>query len=422
MLLNYNQKVGLILKKISIFIAFLYFVVSLSAQETDTQKVFRLLDLDTNGYIPKALSSQFCEKRKESRSVKNFSFQEKKNLADALYLKSNIAYDVENSDPAYDIRLELDLYNQGYYQQQKNLKKRGLEKKILFYKTLQGIEVLQKKYEFAKIQKYQNSLSVSDLLLELKFYELCYNNAYRRLKAGLITKNDFELYKMNLQNVKDKLVYFQYKTLLKIPMNVVLFLNNIENIKLVKREKLFELLHEKSMHPKIMNALAEKEKLDESWEDRLRLNLYVGKRKMYLSQEQVLVGIEAKIPLIGNRREKEYKSIEIANLKEEKNLQEFQDRESLQDAIARFVYEQHKIRTMMYGLRRVKKDIKDLSRVLKSPYGIYVQESYASKEKLIASYLTKYTLLQKERIIAYKELINILYSVHETSLESIVNR
>lgn len=407
-------------KKLLIIILLSIGVCLFAKEESAPSYLSEFLKLNDKGYIFSKIKSQKEHKKRVKEDIQAYPFEDDTNLLDGLYLKTNTAYDLQNNDPAYDVRIELDLYDQGYYQYQKKKQKEYLDKKILFYRTLQSIEQLEVQSELSKVAKYENALDVSALLLELKFYDLAYQDAKKRVDLGLLRQRDLQGYKLNIQNIKDKLFYLREKELFKIPVNIWILLNNIENISLVEKDRLEKFLDEVSVHSKLIEAVKSKDRLHTDWQDKLRLNLYTGKRKMYLSQEQFLVGVEAKIPLTGYTKQKEKDRLEIISLDEESALRQKKAYDELQNSRALFIYEQKKIKTLSFKLREIKRTIHEVQQVDDSAYGLYLEPNVPKVEDLVSQYLKDFTLLQKERIAAYKQLLIIAAVLHVHSLEDII--
>ncbi|MBU0720954.1 hypothetical protein KJ877_06385, partial [bacterium] len=177
-------------------------------------------------------------------------------------------------------------------------------------KILKNIEILKKEQELLKVKKYSNSINASSLLLKLKILEGNLYSAQRRLENGLITHYEYEAYALSMQQIKDELLLFKNMTLLKIPKDLWILLNQIENIRLVDDSKLLSILEENSIDMKLAKTLQEKKPLLDEWSDKLRVNLYLGQRKMYLSENQNLIGVEAKIPLSNYTRTKELEEVQ----------------------------------------------------------------------------------------------------------------
>ena len=384
---------------------------------------FSVTQLDDKGYISNEIASNrdlnVVDNLKKS-DIKHALDTQRDEYFNGLYLKTNTAFDIQNDDSAYDVRLEFDIFAQGYYENKKKNEKNRVDNQINFYRAIKHIEVLKKEQELLKIKKYENAINVSALLLKLRVTESNLNSAKAQLNSGVLTEYEYETYILKIQEIKDELLLFKNMTLLKIPKDLWILLNDIENTRLIPEEKLLQLLEQDSVDLKLAKTLQDKQPLGEEWSDKLRVNVYAGARKMYLSQNQTLIGVEAKIPLSNYSKTKEFSTIQNSVMSEQVRLQHSQSKEVLRDAIATFKYKQKKLKTYSYELARVKKRIKDLELINNSAYASYANLSFNSKQNNVETYLEKYALLQKERINTYKELINIMYLIHSNDIKNIL--
>jgi len=380
--------------------------------------------LDENGYISREIMSKRFSRRDEklkSEDARDALNRQENGSFNGLYLKTNTAYDILNDDTAYDIRLEFDIFDQGYYANKRKNEKYKLSNQISFYKTIKNIEVLKHEQELLKIKKYQNSVSVSSLLLKLRVSESNLKKAKQKFKEGVLTQYDYDGYKLIIQKLKDELFMFKNMTLLKIPQNLWTLLNEIEYTKTIDEDKLLEILDKENIDLKLAQTLQNTKLLTEQWSDKLKVNVYAGTRKMYLAQKQTLIGVEAKIPLSTPSRRVELDRLQNTMLVTQAKLQHSKSKETLKDAIAAYKYRQQKIKTYSYELSRIKKRLKDLKTIDNSLVSSYITKSFDNEQKLLASYLTKHTQIEQERLLAYKELVGIMYLIHSNSLKDVLH-
>lgn len=381
---------------------------------------FSIRELDEKGYIPIEIASsmQSNQNSKIEKSNGRYLFNsQKEEYLNGLYLKTDTAYDLHNKESVYDVKLEFDMFQQGYFQN----KKKNERNKIVFYKTLKSIEIIKKDQEFLRIKNYENSVHVSALLLKLHLIDINRNKALSKMKNGTLTEYKYQGYLVAIQQIKDKLLLFRNRKLLKIPRDVWYLLNQVERVRLVDKARLMKRLQKDSIALKLATTLQKSKPLSTGWSDKLRVNFYVGLRKIYLSENQTLVGVEAKIPLFNYSKREELNTLQNRMMSEELQLQHVQSQEKLRDAIATFKYEQQKIKTDSFELVRIKQHIKNLESMKSSDYASYVNISYDSKQKSDLRYLQKYTQTQLERITAYKELINIMYIIHSNNIDDILS-
>jgi len=380
--------------------------------------------LDDNGYISKEIMSKRFSRRDKkfkNEDARDTFNSESGGSFDGLYLKANTAYDTLNSDTAYDVRLEFDIFDQGYYDNKRKNEKYRITNKINFYKTIKNIEVLKHEQELLKIKKYQNSIIVSSLLFKLRVSENNLKKAQQQFKAGTITQYDYDGYKLNIQKLKDELFMYKNMTLLKIPQNLWVLLNEIEYTKTIDEDILLDTLDKENIDLKLAQTLQDKKLLTEQWSDKLKLNVYAGTRKMYLSQRQTLVGIEAKIPLSTPSKRAELEKIQNTMLVTQAKLQHLKSQETLKDALAAYRYRQQKIKTYIYELTRIKKRLKDLKTINDSAVSLDIKSNFTNEQKLWALYLNKHTQVELERVLAYEELIGVMYLIHSSSLKDVLH-
>jgi len=385
--------------------------------------VFSLSQLDEKGLLSKDISSIHLQKKHQKikkSDIRHALDTQREEHFSGLYLKINGAYDSLNSDTAYDVRVEFDIFQQGYYENKKKNEKDKLDNQINFLKTIKNISVLQRDQELLKVRKYENSINVSALLLKLRVLEGNLNRAKKQSLNGLITDYEYDNYKLAIQQIKDELLLFKNMSLLKIPKNLWILLNQIEHVKLINDNELIDTLERDSIDLKLAKTLQEKRPLMDEWSDKLRVNLYAGGRKMYLSQQQTLIGVEAKIPISNYSRTEELDTIQNDIMSNQVRLQHKQAKETLKDAIATFKYKQQKLKTYAYELTRIKKRIKELDIINNSAFASYANLSFNAEQKSIDSYLQKYTTTELERINTYKELINIMYLIHTNDIKDIL--
>jgi len=396
---------------------------TLAPEQTNKMQKFSLSQLDGRGLISKEISSinsQNKNKNIQKSDIRHALDTQREEHFSGLYLKANGAYDTLNNDTAYDVRVEFDIFQQGYYENKKKNEKDKIDNQLTFLKTLKNISILQRDQELLKVRKYENSINVSALLLKLRVMEGNLNRADRQSKSGLITSYEYENYKLAIQQIKDELLLFKNMSLLKIPKNLWILLNQIEYVKLIDDNELIDALEKDSIDLKLAKTLQEKRPLMDEWSDKLRVNLYAGGRKMYLAQQQTLIGIEAKIPISNYSRTKELDTIQNDIMSDQVRLQHNQAKEILKDAIATFKYKQQKLKTYAYELTRIKKRIKELDIINSSAFASYANISFNAEQKTMNNYLEKYTATQLARINTYKELINIMYLIHTNEIKDIL--
>jgi len=390
------------------------------------EKKFNIFMLDNKGYIFKDTVLNRINSNiqgiTEEDIKKGFNEENNDNYFNGLYFKSNIAYDVQNNDNAYDVRIEFDLFQQGYYENKKKYERNLLKRQLQFYEALKSIKVLKQEQELLKIRQYENSVISSGLLFKLKLRKSAVNKTKEKMRRGVLTQYQYDAYRLSIQQIEDELLLYSSLALSKIPHDLWVLLNDIENIQLLPDDKLINMLEQKSIDLKLAKTLQKQQVVYEEWSDKLRLNLYAGTRKMYLSQNQTLIGFEAKVPLTSYSQSKELNKIQDDIMTEQVQLQHLQSIEELQDVLAMFRYKQQKLKTYAFELSRIKRHLKDVEIINHSAFASYANISFDEKEKTIDKYLLKYLSVQKERLNTYKVLIKIMYLIQSNKLDEIFSK
>ncbi|UCM99439.1 hypothetical protein LCX93_07800 [Sulfurimonas sp. SWIR-19] len=390
-------------------------------------EVVTIFHLDHMGYISqdiKSYKSRTVASNEDllENSIATYNNKAGNNYFNGLYLKFNTAYDTRNSDVAYDTRLEYDLFKEGYFEQKKRKTKQTVAGKLKVFQMIKTIYSLHQDKEFSKIDKYRNSVVVSNLLLNLRFVENFLNDARKKVELGYITKYEYRKYQLVLRKIQNTLYVYNQKILLKIPANVWFLLNNIEKAEFVDSDKLLAMLMRNSLDIKETNILQQKSSsFTNEWADRLKVNFYVGERKLYASQKQTLFGVDAKIPLYDNSVEKNRLQKIENSLRSQKAHYTFsKEKDLLEELLQNIKDGQNKIHFSQEEMMDIKRYVDELNVILESGFSSYTKINYKTKQKAIRQYLNLYFNVQKERINIYKNIVKLLYLVHSRSLEEIL--
>jgi len=385
-----------------------------------------IFHLDHKGYISqdiKSYGSRTIVNREDllDKNVATYDDETKNSYLNGLYLKFNTAYDTRNDNVAYDTRLEYDLFKEGYFEQKKRKARQSIENQLKVVQIVKNIYSLNQDKEFSKIDKYTNSIVVSNLLLNLEFVENFLYDAREKLELGYITKYEYRQYQLVLRKIQNTLYIYNQKTLLKIPANIWFILNKIERVELVDSEKLLAMLTQSSLDIKETDTLQKKSLFTNEWADRLKVNFYAGERKLYASQKQTLFGVDAKIPLYDNSvQENKLQKIENKLRSQRANYMFIKEKDSLDVILQSIKDGQNKIRFSQEEMMDIKRYVDELNVILESGFSSYTRINYKTKQKAIRKYLNLYSSVQKERINIYKDIIKLLYLVHARSLEEII--
>jgi len=373
------------------------------------------------------ISSKLMSRKKEDESLlsKYNDIQKRVLLNDTdtfsgFYLKTNTAWDALNNEAAYDVRLEWDMYDQGYYHSKRSDEQKEIEKKIELYRSLDYIQSLSREEAFRKMKYYLNSINSFETIRRLKVQENFLQELQAKYKARLITQYEYDALIFNIEKDKESLKYYHNLTLLKIPVKLWQLLNQIEYVHLKESEKLFSEQKNNSVDNKLYNTLVKKNKIYKSWSDKLRLNFYVGQRKMYAAQNQTLLGVDAKIPLTSYSQSAELESLQNQILKEQLLLKERQNRDNLTEFVSLFIYKQSQLKRRKEELKRLLKHIRVLQKVETLGYGELIAKRGKNLSEILLEYHDMHLQILLERFDVYKLLVEILYQTKSSDFSDLL--
>ncbi len=360
-----------------------------------------------------SLLSKYNDIQKAVISNKDDSFS-------GFYLKSNTAWDTLNNETAYDVRLEWDMYDQGYYHSKRIDEQKEIEKKVELYRSLNYIQSLSKDEAFRKMKYYLNSVNSFETIIRLKIQERFLKQLKQKYKARLITQYEYDSMLFRVEKDKESLKYYHNLTLLKIPEKLWQLLNQIEYVHLKDSVKLFAKQKENSVDNELYNSLVKKNLIHKSWSDKLRLNFYVGQRKMYAAQNQSLLGIDAKIPLTSYTQSAELETLQNRILKEQILLKERQDKDNLTEAISLFIYKQTQLKRKKEELKRLAKYLKTVQKIDELGYSELISTRGKSIDDISLQYHDKHLEILLGRFEVYKLLLEILYQTKSSDFSDLL--
>jgi len=380
--------------------------------------------IPSQGFIDKSLMSKKRDIDLDSshnRRIKSELSEKKDESFNGLYLKSNTAWDTLNNEAAYDVRLEWDLYDQGYFHAEQNEKKDELDKTIAIYRTLNQVNNLSKIDVMRKIDNYINAVLSHHNIEKLKLQESYLLVEKERYNARMITQFDYDMFLFEIEKTKEALSEYRYLRLLKIPQKLWELLNQIEYVRLKEDKELSEDLATNSTDRDYYEALAQKENFRTKWSDKLRLNLYVGQRKMYVSQNQSIIGVDAKIPIASYDDDSaQVQRIQSQLLQEESKLLEVQKKDQLNRLSAHFRYSQSHLKSQKEQLKRISEHLDSLQNIRDLGYGDLIKQSIEQEHKLALDFHEKSLQIQLARFESYKTLVEILFLSKNSKLSDLL--
>jgi len=320
------------------------------------------------------------------------------------YIRNNLGYDSINHDTSYDVRLEWDLFKDGYMEakhRRELIAKRSLWRRWNDRKY----EMFMRKRELlSQLKRYRYEAQKEMEGIRYAFYRYLYKEAKKAYEEGALTRFDLRDINASLRESEDKLAWYNAKTREKMPLNVWRLFARCESVTLRPTASLFGTPTPAKGYEQNLTRMRP---LWERWGDRLRLNLYAGYRNLYVNQDQALVGFDAKIPLFVDDETERLDNLYYGKILQRETQEEKMRREDFEDRRADFLYHQRRIRALKRRLEEIGLSLKELTEIEKSRYAPYMRGLYRRKEQLVSRYLDRLRELMEMRFEALSDLYSL---------------
>jgi hypothetical protein len=240
------------------------------------------------------ISKEYMEKRKKVY-LHDIRLMEE---STGLYLKGYSSRNLTKDKMDYNIRLEWDILDSGFYGSKEDAKKVVLQKELDFDKIMDEYHSANLKLSLYKMEAIKNNIKYNYLKQQEKISERILNYNKKRYEQSLITASEFFEHKKAYDNIKHTLFYYKY--LYKEPYDTDLkpLISRIEDINMVDMKALTKQAYLNSFK---LNSLRKKEQLssiNDTWTNRLKTNIYVENKKHYfLEDSDTVAGVQVQIPL-----------------------------------------------------------------------------------------------------------------------------
>ena len=363
-----------------------------------------------NQTLIKILQNNYHLSQKEFLAKKNSYLQDlkRKKSFNGLYFKLNsekiLTHD-KNSN--YSFRVEWDLYEDGYYNNQKKLKKTLLQEDIRYDEVLNSYKNSTLTLSLFELESIKNFIQWYFLQKENGILAKQLQLAQKKYKSSLITKDELFFIKRKYLKNSQLLEYFNSVEKKPFDISIQNLVLNLDEIKLISPEYLINHALSNSFELKKIKKQANLLKYQNSIDDNKRVNLYIENRKFFYTKDaDTIAGVELKIPIAFDKNRQSRIQKQLYTLK----------KQTIKNNISvkiKKIYQ--KIDLAKSDIKAMKKEIyfldqKLLSFDIKSKYPLLKDSSSLDKK---TSILISVNNLQQEiwqkRLEILKELIKLQY-------------
>ncbi|NPA29041.1 MAG: hypothetical protein GXO33_02535 [Epsilonproteobacteria bacterium] len=318
------------------------------------------------------------------------------------YLRSNVGFDSVNDDTSYDVRLEWDLFKDGYMaakRRRTEAKRRTLLREWGDERYRRSLAKRRMLGEW-KQYRYEALTELEGLRYALNRY--LYKDAKLAEERGELTRFDLRDLNATLRESEDRLAWYKAKPHQKMPPNIWRLFAHAENLRL-KPVRMLNKTVEDEENVTLPNVRSRWER----WSDNLKLNIYAGYRNLYVNQDQALIGFDAKIPLYVDDESERMDAVYYSRLLKRRQEARRLRLDDLREKRADFLYHQRRIRSLTERLHEIETSIKELSEIERSGYAPYAGNLYRKKKEMIRRYVDRVRALLRTRFDALEDLFEM---------------
>lgn len=236
----------------------------------------------------------------------------------------------------------------------------------------------------------------------------------------MATQFEYDMLRFEIDKEKEMLRHYHNLKLVKMPQALWQLVNQIEYVRLRHADRMLSQRAAQGKDQEEIQTMAQRAQMHSDWSDKLQLSLYAGQRKMYLSQHQSIIGVEAKIPLTFGDSTDEGERAYYTMMAHQASMETRLEEEKLREMSSRFTYAQQRLLTLRNEIERLERHAAMLERVHDLGYGALVQVGSEELYLLRLSLHNKHTAMQKERFALYALLVEILFASQADSINDLL--
>ena len=233
--------------------------------------------------------------QRKATYLKSIASNEKFN---GLYLKGSSSNNFDLERSAYNLRLQWDIFDEGYFASQKDVEKMLLNKELEYERIMDEYRRSNLELSLYKMQAISNYINYHFLKQQEKMLFSMAKRAKKKYSASLITSDTFFKRKKAHEHVKHTLSYYKAMEKEQYDEQLKPLMNQIEYISFAEKNVLSQHAYQNSFELKNSKNKIALSGIDDDWIDRLKTNVYVEKKKIsYLNNSETVAGVQVQIPL-----------------------------------------------------------------------------------------------------------------------------
>jgi len=200
-------------------------------------------------------------------------------------------------DWEYRLNARWEIFNDGYFESKKNIDKKINETKIQYFQLLSNMIDRNYDEKVFNMQLMTIDIRYNYYALLLGKYKKLLNKREKQLINGNTTIDDVNHIRERYENIKMLKEMYGSQEKKKIDRKLYMFLNTIECIELIDKEKLKKFLRETNIGLKLQDRFIERSGYFPEYIDKMKLNLFVEHKEVDSVGWYDTVGFQFDLPV-----------------------------------------------------------------------------------------------------------------------------
>ncbi len=236
--------------------------------------------------------------QEKNEYLKNLKIKQQFN---GVYLKGGFAKQLTNDKKnLYNLRLEWNIFKNGYYESKKELNTISLKEEIEFDDILNNYKETNLQMALFELEAVNNNIDWYFLLRQNYLQKQNLQLKKRQYEQYLITQEEFSKVQNQYQNTQILLKYFQQIKKKPFDNSLKSYMLNIENKRLPTPSSVIKNAVSNSLKIKKLNSKIKLSTHDKKLEDDLKLNIYLeNKKAIYTADNKndMVTGVSFSLPV-----------------------------------------------------------------------------------------------------------------------------
>jgi hypothetical protein len=271
--------------------------------------------------------------------------------ATGLFATGEYTSDYRNGEDKYYGQLELRLFNDGYFEDQRKEDKKILQTRLELLQLNRDMDDRALQDELYRLHALENTLHYIHSVTRIQLLEKTLTRKIPAERNGYTTTTDVLEIRQALDTTRREQDFYAKRERHKLEPELAAVLNNIESLQLKDKTNFDEIAEKNSRNLAIQDVFIKRAAQFPAWSDNLAVDLFAGRRKEFFDVERNYVGIKLEVPLSWDGRKDDLIELQQRIYRFQKEAAALRIRQNIDKLSAYFAFYQQKIESTIGILR-----------------------------------------------------------------------